>query len=168
MKNDTTEERKVTRTENHFGGKHRTIHFNDGTTCNVYNDGYRSASDSVDRSKLSLTNNTMNNTTVKTRRKANVTEAVPSADVVKTVKAVKAPKVASAAAAAKTEVLAKIAEFRKNPGLTPLTVKEVVKIIGSSHRQVYVFISEHGKPAGTSSAHGRGQKAKLFTFDKAE
>lgn len=173
MKNtDTTEERKSIRTENHFGGKHKTIHFNDGTTCNVYTDGYRAASDSIDRSKFSMTNNTMNKTTVKTavktRRKADVTEAAPAAEAVKTVKAPKTPKAPSAAAAAKAEVLAKIAEFRKNPPANPLTVKEVVAALGSSHRQVYVFIAEHGKPAGTSNNSGRGQKAKLFTFDKAE
>jgi len=168
MKNtDTTEDRKTIRTEKHFGGKHRTVHFNDGTTLNVYEDGYRSAIDSVDRSKLSLTNTTnMNTPTTKSRRKANITTSAPAAVV--SAKAPKAPKGPSAAAALKTEVLAKIAEFRKNPGLTPLTVKEVVAAIGSSHRQVYVFISQHGKPAGTSDIKGRGQKAKLFTFDKAE
>jgi hypothetical protein len=188
MKTDTVEERKVIRVERHFGGKHRTTHYSDGTTCNVYEDGYRSASDLVDRSKLSLitTNNTMNKTNTnksvsvtarrkvdtenpttasaktKSRRKVSESPAPETASEPKTPKV----KVVSPAAQLKAEVLAKLTKFHANPPSKPLTVKEIVAAIGSSHRQVYVFIAQHGKPAGTSDIVGRGQKAKLFTFEK--
>lgn len=37
-----SEDRRPIRVVKHFGGKHRTTHMSDGTTINVYEDGYKS------------------------------------------------------------------------------------------------------------------------------
>lgn len=40
-------ERRAVRVVKHFGGKHTTTYYSDGTSCNVYEDGYRPASQYV-------------------------------------------------------------------------------------------------------------------------
>ena len=164
-----TEERVAVRTVNHFGGKHKTIYYNDGTTCNVYTDGYKSNSETV----LKVFSDTMNNTNATATKSAKVSKTKAPAKVKKTTKRVDTAVVAPEATATATpkisraDVKVAVENFLKNPPDKALTLEEVYETIGFAHRQVYMMVREHGVPAGKKDVKtGKGRKETLFTFNK--
>lgn len=183
MKNTTeTNDRTITKVERHFGGKHITLHFSDGTTCNVYEDGYKSNSERVVKT-FSPSDNTMNKTTTKTTAKSKATskantakktvkKAAPATDVAPTPVE---PKVEATAAIttdgkklSRADVKAAVENFLKNPPDKHLTLEEVYQTIGFAHRQVYMMVREHGVSVGKADRTGKGRKETLYTFKKAE
>jgi hypothetical protein len=172
--NKETEEVKVVKVTNHFGGKHKTFHYSDGSTCNVYADGYKSNADSVIKTFSSDTMNT--DTTVTATKSAKAPKAkAPKATKAKAKKPTKkvdtevtAPVAADTTTkkVSRADVKVAVENFLKNPPDKPLTLAQVYETIGFAHRQVYMMVREHGVAAGKADSDGKGRKETLFTFNK--
>jgi hypothetical protein len=164
----TPEERVETKVEKHFGGKHRTIHYSDGTTCNVYEDGYKSNSELVVKNfspeikpKKMKTKNTGNTDKNKAKSKTKPSKMELIATVEETTPVVAAP---TPTKLSKADIKAAVENFLKNPPDLPLTLEQVYETIGFAHRQVYLMVREHGVPVGKTDKVGKGRKETLFTF----
>lgn len=166
------EERVPIRVERHFGGKHRTTYYSDGTTCNVYEDGYKSPNDYVVKNLSPVTE-------IKNKMKTKKTKTAVKAPKVKTsakkpvakfelIPSVETPvittPVATIAKVSRSDVGAAVANFLKNPPDKPLTLTQVYETIGFAHRQVYLMVREHGVASGKTDKSGKGRKETLFTF----
>lgn len=164
-----TEERVAVRTVNHFGGKHKTIYYNDGTTCNVYNDGYKSNNETVIKNFSDMNTNT-NTKTANKPAKASKTKVKKPVKKVDTDAAVVVNQTDASTATPKVsrgDVKTAVENFLKNPPDKALTLAEVYETIGFAHRQVYMMVREHGVPAGKKDGKaGKGRKETLFTFNK--
>lgn len=159
-------DRKVVKVMKHFGGRHTTYHYNDGTESNVYSD-FRPGIDNPDptkpisdlkkaelekRYKLKQSDNTMktaNTATATTNAstKATKTEKVPVAKPVKkdaaapAVKAPKAPKVDADAAKV-------IADFATNPLPSEFTEQQVYDRLGRWNATLYRWVRENAVKTG--------------------
>lgn len=160
------EERRRIRVEHHFGGKHHTTYYSDGTCCNVYEDGYMSPSDYVVKlSPVTEIKNKMKTTKTKTAVKAPKVKTSAKKPVAKLelIPSVETP-VATVAKPARGDVASAVENFLKNPPDKALTLTQVYETIGFAHRQVYLMVRTHGIPAGKTDKSGKGRKETLFTF----
>lgn len=169
---DDSQEITVVRRVKHFGGKHTTTYYSDGSTCNTYEDGYKSNSESITKT---FSDTAMNTATTATTKPAKVSKTKASkskkASTKKPTKRVDTDTavpatVTSPAKVSRADVKAAVENFLKNPPDKPLTLAQVYDTIGFAHRQVYMMVREHGVPAGKSDAPGKGRKETLFTFRK--
>jgi hypothetical protein len=166
------EERRRIRVEHHFGGKHHTTYYSDGTCCNVYEDGYMSPSDYVVKlSPETETKNKMKTKTTNSAKKATKTDEtsakkpVAKLELIPTVETPKGPfPLIIKSKPSRADVATAVANFLKNPPEKPLTLEQVYETIGFAHRQVYLMVREHGVPVGKTDKVGKGRKETLFTF----
>jgi hypothetical protein len=162
--NTTTETREVTKTVNHFGGKHRTIHYSDGTTCNVYEDGFKSNNELVIKNFSSETKMKNTKQTAKTKNSPSTKKAPTKMELIASVE--ETPVAVAPTKKSKADIKAAVENFLKNPPDKPLTLTQVYETVGIAHRQVYLMVREHGIPSGKTDKAGKGRKETLFTFAK--